>query len=323
MIAYVYRETGFEDYGERHGGATARKFLCESLGLEPVPIRIQNPSVVKVPEALDFEAHPVLAAIDWSKYSYVISNEWGFASFFAMREIPFCQMVLFLWNYDDGIAHWIEKFAPFADTLACPTLESYGFLSASRPDARYLPTPVDPACFVPRTKEPFVVWVGRDDKQKDMTFLREVALLLPNVEFRVFSGGPLAGPGHALARLSNVRMYVQQDRSLCWDAIAKAQVQLMTSEYEVYATTLIEGGLAGCRLVARDVFGVRHCLPYITLRRTPEQVATAVAQALMQPKDHLQRDFFSRMFGTDGDAGNRWRAFLWGEACHVPSRRQG
>lgn len=303
-IAYVTRPTGPQ--GRLNGEWSVVDYLSTRYPMyvvEAGPLLGDSPS----PEASDLSGYPDLSRVDWSSFDLVLYGNYGFAPFFWAHGIDATLVAHTHWAWADEAGTAFQRFLPFVTSAVCSTAEVLGLFRGAAPHvvARFAPFPVSSDLFAGgpawEDRARAVTWIGRPDEGKNDQELRRIARALPGVVFEAWSPIPFQWSE------PNVVFRIGEARSACVEAIRAARTLLVTSRYETYGVALIEGGLAGASVVARDVFGLRHALPGTWLYQT-EVEAVSLLREDVRPRAGV--DFWRTAY-TD-EAWSRWDAFIGG-----------
>jgi len=285
-IAYVTRAPDNAGAGKLNGGHAIADYLgtvVDRLEVVYVP-QMAARSDGAFPEYADTLTYGWLAAQDWGRFDKILYGEHGFAPFFRLAGIKATLLVHMTWLAPDGTAHGLLNFARMADEVICPTPWTHGLYSSLGVKAVCLPYPVPETLFYPEPKNLDAVWVGRNDSMKRLDILLDAAPRIAGKIDAFVSGEPPTDTVRFPSLVNdNVRMHVGEDAH---SAIRQAEVLVATSTYETYATVMVEAGLSGCHVVARDIPGYWHGRPYITLvdGDSPKKWAEAVNWCLSHRK---------------------------------------
>lgn len=308
-IAYVTRSMG----NKLNGGYSIANYLQKEFGIKHIQVpKSRHFLMTKTYEFDDLLCYKAMADQDWARYDYILYGEYAYAPFFDLLGLKATMLVHSLWTWPDDTACYLEKFLPFVEEAICPTSEVRGLFESKSISNVWLPYPVPDDYFAPyrdlnfRDRPIDVIWVGRAGEHKDPEMMYRIAERMPEYSFMVFSSTdlPKGAP-------DNVEIKVRASRDECHSSMSKAKVLLMTSNYENYATCLIEGGLSGCAVASREVWGVAHTVPGTSLFKTEDEAAILISY-LAASGPTMPREFWVKSFGTSG-VRRRWEEFLRGK----------
>lgn len=146
-----------------------------------------------------------------------------------------------------------------ADFVVAPTnamlsalQHHYGPLAASKViyNGRY------PKQFVPMTKEPLIVSVGRLwDEAKNIAALETIA---PHLDWPIYVAGQEQHPAGGEYRLQHVRPLGVLTASDVAQWMGQASIYALPARYEPFGLSALEAALAGCALVLGDIPSLRE-----------------------------------------------------------------
>jgi len=304
-IAYVSRAFDEGVQGKLNGGYTvASGLIALDIGVEH--IEIKNTGYLAdgvVPEIRDMLAYKELTKIDWDSYDYVLCGEYGFMPWFFLNDIRCSLLGHQIWTWNDSTAFALEAFLPFVEHVIASSSDILGLYEGKGIPTNLLPYPTNEKVFKERQKDLEVIWLGREEPQKNPDELIEIALRMPDVEFNVFSSTELAKEYP-----SNVIKHIARSREEAIDAINRSKVLLMTSRYETFGLVLAEGGMAGCNVIARRIFALQHLAPAVQFYREVEDAERLIRRGLKEiPK--VGRDFWTGRYSMEVSR-NEWLWFL-------------
>lgn len=310
-VAYVTRSYDGPQSTLNGGCAVALGLEALGIGIE----HVQVPATAYVedgtyPELRTLSHYDALLPLQLEKYDHVLFGEYAFAPYFYLAKIPATMLVHSLWTWDDDTAHVLEYFLPFIQDAIAPTPETFGLFIGRGIRTTELPYPVLPLPYDGGTKEPYVIWVGRAGRQKNPERLLAIAQALPAVQFVAYSSTDVP----CLHSAPNIDLRVRRPFQECRDAISKAAIQLSTSRFEVYATTLLEGAISGARILApARVWGVAHTTPLLYQR--DDEAVTWIQALLRSDEKELPLQTlpiqYEEMYSVQSKfLKRRWRTFL-------------
>jgi glycosyltransferase involved in cell wall biosynthesis len=138
-----------------------------------------------------------------------------------------------------------------------------------------------------------VLWAGRLDRQKRFDLVKEIALQMPDVEFRCWGAALLDAPPDLTMLTANIQM---QGSFNSFDdlPLAQAGAWLYTALWEGMPTTIIELATRGVAIIASAVGGVPELITQdtgwpIEAEANAEAYVAALREALSSPEEAMQR----------------------------------
>jgi glycosyltransferase involved in cell wall biosynthesis len=141
-------------------------------------------------------------------------------------------------------------------------------------------------------RRPQVFWAGRQDRQKRIGLVLEVARLLPDVDFRMW-GESVLTRGHVLEAADNVRMEGAYAH-ISEIPLAEADVWLYTSGWDGVPSQLLEVAVTGIPIVGSRVGGTGEVLSEddawpVAEGEGAEAYVAAIRAVLAEPDDSRRR----------------------------------
>lgn len=296
----------------------------------PVPGTVWDPSSTHPPELQDMACAQWFLDHDWKQYDVLLNNEFGFAPILRLMQLPAWTLAhLDWWDYtDDKHGKWLPRFARWAESMIAPKASIIG-----RAPGRvvHMPYPVEaakvlgPGCPDPlpwEERDIDVLWIGRDDVVKGPGSLR---YFLANVRDGRFPWKVTACFSYMTERhAETMAMFAEQgvvDLRIGEDAsqlYRRAKVVLSTSLSECYATSLVEGMVAGCIPVYDSLLTLDH-IPRAhgaIVYENMQDLLPALTEAIAMGGGSMsaRRAFAWASFAAEGPLGSRWNKFVKEEA---------
>lgn len=171
-----------------------------------------------------------------------------------------------------------------------------------------------PKEFMPRTKEPFVMSIGRLwDEAKNMEALEAIA---PELAWPIYIAGAEQHPTGGKCQFQHVQPLGQlaSEEVAAW--MGRASIYALPARYEPFGLSVLEAALAGCALVLGDIPSLREVWGTAASYVPPDDrtALTAVLQELIQqPAQRHTRAIAAQQqakaYAPSLMAGSYWQAY--------------